>query len=253
MNESRRTIKSVENAREIIDVLEEKGEASITEITEEVELTRGTVHTYLVTLSEEGFIRKSEEGVYDLNMKILDLASSIRERQAIYRNGRQEANELAIATGDVTHLAAESAGVIYMLYSSRGSLKEETPSNGRLPIHASATGKALLAKMSDDRVAKIIDQHGLESLTPHTITDREQLDEELEAVREQGYANNYQEQTLGAQTYATDIQLPGGGLAGSIAISGTIGRFETKNTDELVQALIEAANQIEINIQRAQS
>jgi DNA-binding IclR family transcriptional regulator len=253
MNENRRTIQSVENAREIMAVLEERGGASVAEVTGQVELTRGTVHTYLVTLNEEGFIRKSSDGEYDLNLKILDLASSIRERQPIYRHGRNEANELAIATGDVTHLAVESDGVVYMLYSSRGSLKQETPSNGRLPMHASATGKALLAKMSDDRVEEIIDQHGLESLTTHTITDREQLYEELETVRERGYANNYQEQTVGAQTYATDVQLPDGSLAGSIGISGTIGRFETKDTDELVQTMIEAANQIEINIQRARS
>jgi len=253
MNESPRTIKSVENARRIMGVLEDRGGATVAEVADEVDLTRGTVHTYLVTLKKEGFIRKSRDNVYDLDLKILSLASSIRERQPIYKHGRHEANELAISTGDVTHLAVESDGVVYILYSSRGSLKEETPSNGNIPMHATATGKAILAKMPDDRVAEIIEQHGLEPLTQHTITEPERLFEELASIREQGYAENKQEQTVGAQTYATSVQFPNGALAGSIAISGTIGRFERKDTDEMVQGLIEAANQIEINIQRVRS
>ncbi|WP_152041708.1 IclR family transcriptional regulator [Salinigranum salinum] len=253
MNKSPRTIQSVENARRIIGVLEERGGATVAEVAEEVDLTRGTVHTYMVTLKQEGFIRKSKHNVYDLNLKILDIASSIRERQPLYKHGRQEADELAIATGDVTHLAVESDGVVYVLYSSRGSLKQETPSNGSIPIHATATGKAILAKMPDDRVAEIVDSLGLRPLTQHTITEPETLFEELESIREQGYASNNQEQTMGAQTYATSVHLPNGDLAGSIAVSGTIGRFEQKDTDEVVQRLIEAANQIEVNIQRVRS
>lgn len=253
MNGNRRTIQSVENAREIMSVLEQKGGASIADVCKEVDLTRGTVHTYLTTLVQEDFIRKSGDNIYDLNLKILEIASSIRERQPIYKYGRSEADELSMETGDVTHLAIESDGVVYILYTSRGSFKRETPSNRSLPMHASATGKALLAKMSDERVNRIIDNHGLEPRTPYTITDRDGLFEELETIREQGYANNDQEGILGAQTYATDVQLADGDLAGSVAISGTTGRFETKDTEELIQALVETANQIEINIQRARS
>lgn len=253
MNERPRTIKSVENARRIIGVLEDKDGATVAEVAEEVDLTRGTIHTYLVTLNREGFIRKSKHNVYDINLQILDLASSIRERQVIYKHGRHEANELAITTGDVTHLAVESDGVVYVLHSSRGSLKEETPSNGSIPIHATATGKAILAKLPDERVTEIIESHGLKPLTQHTITDPERLFAELKKIRKQGYAENKQEQTMGAQTYATSVQTPNGDLAGSIAISGTIGRFEQKDTDTIVQKLIEAANQIEVNIQRVRS
>src|SRR6185436_6128450 len=74
----------------------------------------------------------------------------------------------------------------------------------RLPAHSTSLGKALLATHSDEQVRKMLPET-LASLTEHTITDREQLIEELRQVREQGIAVDREENTLGLRCFGVAI------------------------------------------------
>jgi len=256
MTKKPRTIKSVKNVFEIISMLKQQKRATAQEIADQMDLTKGTVHTYLVTLRQEGYVEKTDDGKYRLGLKFIHLGSFLREDLNIYKHGKNEADKLAQQTGDVVGLSTETQGVVRMIYSTRGdpsSFKGSTPTGGILPIHASAAGKAVLATFTDEQVNEIIDETGLPQLTPHTITERDQLFEELAAIREQGYALNAEEQTVGAQTFAIDVQRPNGTLGGIVAISGTVSRFANKDKEALLSKLRETANQIEINIQRGLS
>ncbi|WP_313692372.1 IclR family transcriptional regulator [Halorarum halobium] len=251
MGSNSRTIKSVENALDIIDVLKERDGATLSELADSVGLSPGTVHTYLTTFAQQGYVDKQGGNEYALDLEFLHLGSHIRERIPIYKHGKSAADELAWITGDVTQLAVESGGVVHILYSTRGdkeSLKGPTPSGGTLPMHVTAAGKAILAELPDAHIESIIDEHGLEPFTEYTIADRAVLVDELSSIRETGYARNDEEQTIGATTLAKAVHRPDGSVVGSIGVSGTVGRFETKDTDTLVSELTEAANQIEINI-----
>lgn len=74
----------------------------------------------------------------------------------------------------------------------------------RLPAHSTSLGKALLATHTDEQVRKMLPET-LAALTEHTITDREKLIEELHQVREQGFAVDREENTLGLRCFGVAI------------------------------------------------
>ena len=73
-------------------------------------------------------------------------------------------------------------------------------------MHSSATGKAILAHYSDDHVEAILDRHGLPARTKNTITDREELSEEFEEIREKGMSFEREEYKPGMITIAAPIE-----------------------------------------------
>jgi DNA-binding IclR family transcriptional regulator len=250
MSKKPRTIKSVENALEIIHMLKEQKQATGKEIANQIGLSKGTIHTYLVTLQQEGYIEKTVDRKYRLGFEFIDLGLSLRENRHIYKYGKSEVDKLAQETGSVVGLSIKSQGVVRKIYTRRNPFTSIGSSPGRvLPIHASAAGKMVLANSTDERVDEIIDKTGLPQLTPHTITDRETLFEELATIREQGYADNVEEQVLGVRSLVIDVQRPDGTLAGTVAITGTASRFESEDREKLIGKLREAANKIEYNIQ----
>jgi DNA-binding IclR family transcriptional regulator len=113
------------------------------------------------------------------------------------------------------------------------------------PIHCAAPGKAMLAHFSESKINRIIERHGLPEVTKYTITDRNELMEELEMIREQGMAYSRQEGTLGTLTVAAPIKTPDGEVLGALSISGA-SYDEDRFEDTLADLVKEYANRIEI-------
>src|SRR6478752_7517445 len=87
---------------------------------------------------------------------------------------------------------------------SQHYLRPFTRVGRRLPAHSTSLGKALLSTYTDEQVRKMLPET-LPALTEHTLTDREKLIEELHAVREQGYAVDREENTLGLRCFGVAI------------------------------------------------
>lgn len=91
--------------------------------------------------------------------------------------------------------------------------------------HASAAGKLMLAELSDS--ASIPPMRPLIKLTPHTITDRRQLERELAEIRIKNQASDINELEQGFASLAFPVRLPGGPLGGALCLSGPSERFST--------------------------
>ena len=247
-----RTLNTIENAVEILETLQELDGAGVTELAEQFDLTKGTMHTYLKTLDRQGLLVKNGTE-YRVSLKVFEIGGRVRDGLAMYTSGRDPADRLAEDTGELVHLALEQQGVIHYVYQIHGSeaMKTTTPVGHTRPLHATAAGKTILAMLSDERRDALLQCCRFQALTAHTIDEREDLIEELDQVKERGYAINDREEIVGSRTLATPVSDSTGEVVGAVCLSGPASRFQEAYVSELVPQVKETANHIEVNLQRA--
>lgn len=253
MGEEKRKIKAIEVGFEILQELKERDGARIVELAEALDRSQPTVHTYLDTLKELGFVEKDGH-TYRVGLQFLPMGEYARNREELYLAGRDEVESLASETGEYVHLIAPHRGRQIKLFEHYGDKAVATEHHirhreFRQYLHRSAAGKAILAEYPADRVDEIIDEHGLEGATENTITDRETLLNELDTIREQGYATNDQELTTGLRSVAASIVGPQNRVRGAISISAPLERCrEEKFHHTFPEKIRESSNVIQINI-----
>jgi DNA-binding IclR family transcriptional regulator len=244
-----RTVGSVETACDIIETLQELDGAGITELAAHLDLSKAAVHTQLSTLKEKEFVVQDGEE-YSLSLRYLDLADYVRERLGIYDVIGEELDDLSRDTGEVAQFAVEEHGKAVYLYKSAGTNAVQTASSigNRELLHCIALGKAILAHMPRSRVDQIIDQHGLPEQTPNTITDSEDLYEDLDEIKERGYAFDDEEKIEGIRCVAAPVKIHDGAVFGAVSVSGPSRRMEGERFQErLPEKVTRSANVIEIN------
>lgn len=99
-------------------------------------------------------------------------------------------------------------------------MKTNTHVGKHNPIHSSAGGLAILANIDRERVESIVDRRGLERQTDYTLTDREELFEELESIRDRGYSINDRGHIAGLRAIGASVTSPEEDVIGALSISG---------------------------------
>ncbi|MFN3337367.1 MAG: IclR family transcriptional regulator, partial [Thermomicrobium sp.] len=113
----------------------------------------------------------------------------------------------------------------------------------RVPAHCSGVGKVLLAHQPWENVLRIVETTGLVSFTPNTITTVEQLREELERVRQQGFAYDQEEVMVGLCCAAAPIRDESGQVIAAMSLSVPAYRFYP-NRQRLTTAIVDAARRV---------
>jgi DNA-binding IclR family transcriptional regulator len=160
-------------------------------------------------------------------------------------------NELSAETNENARFGSEEYGELINMYRTQRSSKvnEYFELSIREPMHCTATGKAILAFMSQDRVDEIIDTHGLERKTENTITDYDELMDELETIREQRFAIDDEERATGLRCIAAPVienRRYHAVVIGSIGVFGPVSRLTEDRLEELTTQIQQFANLIEI-------
>lgn len=251
-----RTLKTIETASEVIDSLADLNGAGVTELANHLGRSKGTVHAYLKTLEKCDLV-VCEDGYYQLSYQFLLIGEHIRENSLLYQMGRSEVEMLAEEVGHYAHLVVEEDGKAVSIYQTKGEKAadyeyQQSKLQRRDPLHVTAAGKAILAHLPRESVEKIIDEHGLEQWTDHTITDRKELFENLESIQERGIAYNDEEEVVGFRAVAAPVKTSEGTVLGSVTVSGPVGHL----TDEVFREQLPAdvasvANSIEVRINMA--
>lgn len=243
-------IQTVERACDLLEILKELDGATLTEVAEEADISKSSAYNHLHTLLDRGYVER-EEDTYQVGLKWLGLAGYARDNHPLYQIGREATMNLAKETGEVAALTTENGGKSVYLYQIQGenAVKYGSHLGTRLPLHATAAGKAMLAHLSSAELHDIIDRHGLAQFTEQTITHRDVLEDELATVREQGYSIDDEERIVGMRGIGAPItDESNGGLLGALAIGGsTVNIQGTKFTEKFPTIVIRHARNIEIS------
>ncbi|WP_323172209.1 IclR family transcriptional regulator [Natrialba sp. PRR66] len=256
-NDGPRRIKSVQTATDIINVIKQQQGGTLAEITADLELTKATVHTYLQTLVDCGFVTRDGDQ-YRLGFQFVTIGEHVRNETDLYMAGHNEVDELAERTGEYTHLIAEERGREVVLYESRGEFAvamdyhlrmRETPQH----LHDTAAGKAILAHLPATRRDEIIADLEFERQTANTITDAAELRETLADIRDRGYALNDEEEIRGMRAVGAPVLGPTETVVGSVSVTGPTSRLQGERFHSAVpKQVIETANLIEVALETAQ-
>lgn len=233
----------------IVETLVDLDGAGITELSEELGLAKSTIHQQLSTLSELGYAVR-EDGEYHVGLRFLSLGEHARNRKNVATLSKPMVEQLATETEERAQFFVEEHGRAIYLHIEEGKhgVKADRHPGKLRYLHSSAGGKAILAHLSQDRIIDIIDRYGLPEETENTITDRDELYEELERVRKQGYATNEEESINGLWSIGVPV-IPNGEVAGSFSVSGPRHRLDTTwFREDLPDLMRGAANELELKL-----
>ncbi|SEL36014.1 IclR family transcriptional regulator [Haloferax larsenii] len=250
VDQQRRPVKTAATSFAILERLKEQGTLGPTALASELDLAKSTVHRHLKTLEQEGYVVLDEDG-YRVGLRLLDFGIHARNQHNLYEVAKPKVDELAEQTGEKVWCVTEEQGRGYHLYGAGGKHSVRTPAREgtRSYLHQLAAGKAILSAFPDDRVDEIIDQHGLPAKTNATITDRDELFEQLATIRDRGFALNREEIVPKLHAVGVPITDQAGNPVGAISLSGPSNRLtDDRLEDELANLLLGAANEVEINL-----
>ncbi|SEH17442.1 transcriptional regulator, IclR family [Natronorubrum sediminis] len=244
------TVQTSQTMFVIVEYIKEQDGATITEVANELGYAKSTVHRHLSTLTEMGYAVK-EGNEFHVGLRFVDLGQHARTRRNGYELAREKVDQIAAATGERAQFIVEEHGEGVYLHRSFGehAIRTDPGIGSRIPLHATAAGKAILANLEESRRFEIIEQTDFDSLTEHTITDTKSLFEELETIRERGYAFNRQENLNGLYAVGVAVKSPTEGVIGAFSVSGPIHRLKGERIQsELPDRLLGTANELELNI-----
>lgn len=244
------SLKTVEQAFEITEYLKRNGGASISTIAEHFELPKSTAHGYLATLYNMEYLTK-EGGKYYVGLRFLNLGGHAATGHQAYQMARLKVKALAEKTEERAQFIVEQFGRGHYIHMDTGQQAVETDVRiGKVAsLHTTSAGKAILASSPEDRVRSIIQEHGLPSCTPNTITDKEELFEELAEIREKGYARNESERIQGTRAVGVPVRSPDSGVIGAFSVSGPAHRMKgTRYDEEIPDLLLGMVNELELNL-----
>lgn len=244
---SDRRINAAENTFDIINCIMEQDEATLGNIANEVDLTKSTVHTYLATMMNRGFVR-SHGNTYSLSLRFLEVGETVRGQIEGITILRDVLSDVVNQTDGIAWFIVEEDG--HAVFVEKATGEDAVQPYGyigrRTTLHDIAGGKAILAHLSEERLEETIAGRGLPAKTDRTITDRDELRRELERIREQGFAVNRGENLQGWRAVASPI-IHEGTVFGSIAASGPKHRMHDDRLTETIPDIVTAAtNEVQL-------
>ncbi|WP_096390349.1 IclR family transcriptional regulator [Halopenitus persicus] len=238
-----------ETVFDVIEALNELDDPTVTELAERLDRAASTVHNHLAALQRQGYVVKND-GTYELSLEFFNVGMSVRNKLSLVSDVQSTVDDLARQTGEASWAASLENDWIYFICNARGedAIQAYGDLGAKRRPHSIAAGKAILAHLSEETVAEILDHTGLPKHTEKTITTRSDLFDEFESIRQQGFALNRGERLNGGRAVACPI-LQDGSPLGSIGVSGPAHRFRGERfTETLPDAVLGARNIIELEL-----
>lgn len=187
---------------------------SLSQIAEYGELPVSTAHRIVAELQEWGALSRDAQGRYQVGLRLWELAQNASRR--LRDTSRPFLQDLFSLTGETSHLAVrEGDEALYVdrIYGSK-RVPRASRIGGRLPLHATAVGKVLLA-FEEGWFREAYLAGDLKAMTPFTHVDPVALAEELAEITACGYAVAGEEARVGACSIAVPVRLGRGSVPGT--------------------------------------
>ncbi|CAM02057.1 IclR family transcriptional regulator [Saccharopolyspora erythraea NRRL 2338] len=221
--------------------------ATVTTLAKATGLSRPTAFRLLYSLEQAGLVDRIDTN-YVLGWELARLGRRadpytglVAHAQPVLQELADEFNESVTLSVPNSHdgldLVAEAAGSHVVGIVSRNMVGEQ------YPMHASSTGKVLLAEQPPDKLRAMLPEK-LEAFTPYTITDRTALIKELEQVREQGFAiidNELENELL---SLSRPIRDSAGTLVAILTLNSPRSRFGRARIPEALQQMQRTADRL---------
>ena len=240
---------SVDKMFQIIEVMaESKGPMRLQDISKGVQYPASTVLRMLSTLIDLGYVYQDKEtSKYFLSLKFCMIGEAVRSQFNIRDVVYPYLAELSEICQESSCLAIEQdMMVVYLdvVQDHDKMLKTLQRIGKAAPMHSTGVGKLLLLNYNNSQLEELVKQKGLLKLTDKTLADLPSLKEELNSVRNQGYALDDEECEVGARCVAAPIRDYTEKVIAAISVSGPTSRITSEKMEGIIQAVLDISGRI---------
>jgi DNA-binding IclR family transcriptional regulator len=242
-------LKTVERALDVVEYLSQVGEpVRLTDISRSVHLPKSQVHRILVTLLNRKFVQQDTSTLrYFLGINTWRVGQHASLASTILRTARPILDQ--IFHKESIYLAILDDFQTFYLYIRHGShpIQAVVPVGGYGPLHATATGMALLAFQSPEYINNYLSKP-LMKFTPQTITNSDQLLFEINRIRTSLFSRVTDEFEIDFSGVAVPILDTHNLALAAVGISSPTSRFTAENVNKIVQVALDAARAIQCEL-----
>jgi len=237
-------VQSVDRAVSVLEILARLAEAGVTELASEIGVHKSTVSRLLAALEEHELVEQAHErGKYRLGFGILRLANAVSGQLDVTQQGREVCERLAVEIGETVNIAVLRSHYVVNVDQARGptSVGSHNWVGELTPLHATSSGKILLAFMSPEARRDLLKEAGLTRYTEHTITSFDDLDRQLVSIAREGYVVSIEELEHGLTAVAAPIRDHAGIVIAALSVSGPVYRLTEDRARGIAPAVVAAA------------
>ncbi|MEW6265075.1 MAG: IclR family transcriptional regulator [Thermodesulfobacteriota bacterium] len=245
--EANRHIDVVQKAIDILDIFDSLPEASLKQIAELAKITSNRAIRILGTLESKGYVSWNPESrIYRLGYRALALGKAFEKHNDLASISRPVLKGLVEACGESASLFVVSGGSRMVLAREEGThdIRFAISEGQRVPLHAGAGGKVLLAFGTKRLLESITSKRELRAFTPSTFTNKDKLLKELSIIRDKGYAISKGERVPDSKAIAAPVFDHEDRLVGALGIAGPASRFTGEELEKRLNLVIKAAQSL---------
>ena len=217
------TLQSLDRALSILEVISQQETIGLTKLSLKTGLNKATTFRIVKALKDNGYVRQLSNKQYALTFKMFRLGNRVVQRVDFMSEAKRIITKLAHEVDQVIHLVIqEGTQIVYVdKYTplKTGEVMSETKIGKRAPMYCTASGKAILAYMSEDKIRQIWNETEIIKYTARTITNYDTLLQDLKRIRKNGYSTEYEEFKLEVYCIGMPLHTLNGNIIGAISIS----------------------------------
>jgi DNA-binding IclR family transcriptional regulator len=238
-------IASVDNALTLLSLFRERDRLRVSDAAAALGSSRSTAHRLLAMLEYHRFAQQDPATkAYLPGPALIEIGLAALGSMDLRTVARPFLERLCEQVQETVHLVVlQDASVMFLdsVETSR-ALRIGSRLGRQMPAHCTAAGKAILAQLVPDELARLHPDGRLERLTDRSLRTMAELEAELEAVRDRGYATNFgqSEEDVAAVAVAVPTVSP----RAAITVSAPITRLSEDDVAQIAAAAAQAAGEL---------
>lgn len=244
---SNHQVKAVSKAFNVLEVLASKGELQLHELSGMLKYPKTSLHRMLLTLEALGYVQQNPRSSgFSASIKIFELGGKVVHNLNLVDIARPFMIELSEQIGETINLGILDGDDIICIdkVESKHHLKLDQPIGYRAKAYYTAMGKAVLAYLSDEERAQIFSKHTIISSPSRPLKTVNDIENELQKVREQGYSVDNEEYMAGVRCVGAPIFTHTSKVAAGLSIAGPSLHIREENFESLAQLVKGTAGSI---------
>jgi len=241
------TLQALDRALGVLTEVAQRDGASLTDLSRALAIPTATTHRILTTLQGHDFVRFDEERQdWSIGIEAYRTGVAYLKRTNLADAGRPAMRRLMEQTGETANLAVpDGADVVFIGQVETGNpIRAFFPPGSRTPMHASGTGKAILAALPEDRQRRLLPGDTLAGFTPGTHVSTVTLFDDLARTARRGWSFDRDERYAGMSCIGAAILDGRGEPCAGISISGPSSRFAEARLEAFGVAVTAAAREV---------
>lgn len=229
MADSKYIMSSLDNALTLLEVMAEHRDATLTELHEYTGFSRSSLFKMLYTLSNRGFVSKTDDLRYSLSTKFMHLGNTVLAGIDLRTVSSTHIRNLCAELNETVHLAVltdDLTSVMFLMKercdrpSAQMNIRMDSSVGRILPAHCTSLGKSVLSLLPDSEIDKLYADYDYPHFSVRSISSLDSLKASLNDVRERGYALDDEEFEEGLFCIGCAILDSSGHAVAAISVSG---------------------------------